>query len=100
MSDREPMTVCHTPTPGKQPTRIPSWKYEVVREHILAIVPQQAPGIPAKDLAGLVAKRMDSNTRARLGSVGWHTVTVKLNMEVDGELQRVANARPQHLVRL
>jgi len=36
---------------------------------------------------------------ARLGSVGWHTTTVKLNMEVKGELQRLSGVNPQRLIR-
>ena len=47
----------------------------------------------------MVADRLSEDVRQRLGSVAWHTTTVKLNMEVDGELERVAGAKPQHLVR-
>lgn len=97
MSDER--TVCHTPTPGKQPTSIPTWKYDAIRDAILTIVPTQAPGIVAKDLPAMVAERLSADVRQKLGSVAWHTTTVKLNMEVDGELARVAGAKPQHLVR-
>lgn len=95
----EERTVCHTPTPGKQPTSIPTWKYDAVRAAILKVVPSGAPGIVAKDLPSRVADALSDDVRQKLGSVAWHTTTVKLNMEVDGELERVAGARPQHLVR-
>lgn len=35
-----------------------------------------------------------------LGSVGWYTTTVKLDLEARGEIARVESARPQRLVRL
>jgi hypothetical protein len=95
----EPKTTCHTPTPGKQPTRIPTWKYQAVRQAILKIVPSEPPGIAAKDLPARVATELDADLRAKLGSVAWHTTTVKLHMEVEGELARVPDAKPQRLVR-
>lgn len=96
----EPRTVCHTPTPGKKPTTIPSWKYAAVRNAILEIVPRAGAGIVAKDLPQMVSMALTPQDRDRLGSVTWHTTTVKLNMEVAGELQRVEGARPQRLLRI
>lgn len=95
----EQRIVCHTPTPGKQPTSIPTWKYRALRAAILDVVPAREPGIVAKDLPGMVADQLSDDIKAELGSIAWHTTTVKLNMEVDGELQRVAGAKPQRLVR-
>ncbi len=95
----EERTVCYTPTPGKQPTSISTWKYQAIRQAILNIMPAQAPGIAAKDLSDLVAVELDAETRAKLGSVSWHTTTVKLHMEVEGELSRVPKVKPQHLIR-
>ncbi len=92
-------TICQTPTPGKKPTRIPTWKYAAVRAAILEVVPDAAPGVAAKDLAGLVATKLSNEVKKNLGSVMWHTTAVKLNMEVDGELARLPKVRPQHLVR-
>ncbi|MEM6639108.1 MAG: hypothetical protein AAF610_04325 [Pseudomonadota bacterium] len=96
---KEQRTVCHTPTPGKQPTSIPTWKYKVVRDAIRSVVPHDGPGIVAKDLPTMVAGKLSSDALAELGSVAWHTTVVKLNMEVEGELARVTGARPQRLVR-
>lgn len=92
-------TVCRTPTAGKKPTSIPTWKYRAIRDAILEIVPGDPPGIVARDLPDLVAGRLSAEVREALGSVSWHTTTVKLELEVAGELQRVAGARPQRLVR-
>lgn len=91
--------LCRTPTPGKQPVSIPAWKYRVVREALLTIVPATPPGIAAKALPDRVAAVLPRDLFARLGSVSWHVTTVRLNMEVDGELQRVAKLRPLHVVR-
>lgn len=96
----EPRTTCQTPTPGKQPTTIPTWKYAAVRNAILGVVPSREPGIVAKDLPGMVSDALDADTKKNLGSIAWHTTTVKLNMEVDGELARVTGATPQRLIKV
>lgn len=92
-------TVCHTPTPGKKPTSIPTWKYVAVRAAILEVLPKSPPGIPAKDLPELVKSELADADLEALGSVGWHTTTVKLNMEVDGEIARDPTQKPQHIFR-
>jgi len=90
--------LCQTPTPGKQPTSIPLWKYEAVRAVILEVVPREEPGIPTTELLDWLRARLDADVQARLGSIAWHATTVKLHMEVLGELRRVPGARPQRLV--
>jgi len=95
----EARKVCHTPTSGKQPTSIPVWKYDAIRAAVLKIVPAEAPGIVAKDLPQLVAALLTDDVRTKLGSITWHTTTVKLNMEVEGELERVPRVKPQRLLR-
>lgn len=95
----EERTVCHTPTPGKKPTSIPTWKYEAVRKAILQAVPTTAPGMRAKDLPDRVAERLPRDERERLGSITWHTTSVKLHMETLGELRRDPKLKPQHIVR-
>jgi len=99
MKERPSKTVCHTPTPGKKPTAIPTWKYELLREAILSVVPVQEPGIPAKDLASTVQSKIDAGSLKDLGSVSWHVTTVRLNMEVEGELGRIAGSKPLRIVR-
>lgn len=95
----EARTVCHTPTPGKKPTSIPTWKYEAVRKAILKAVPRKAPGMAAKDLPDRVAALLTDDLRARLGSIAWHTTSVKLHMETLGELRRDPKLKPQHIQR-
>jgi len=89
--------ICRTPTKGREGvTRIPKWKYDCVRAAILDVV-EAAPGgqVYFKDLTALLKPRLTDDQLESLGSAGWHVTTVKLNMEVEGELIRVPNVKPQ-----
>lgn len=95
----EVKVVCATPTPGKQPTAIAKWKYDLVRKAIRGCVSKSKEGVAFRDLPDLVAGVLSSEDRARLGSVSWYTTTVKLHMETIGELERVKGAVPQRIRR-
>jgi hypothetical protein len=97
----EPRTECRTPAEGRDGvTRIPTWKYEAVREAVLAAVDGAGPeGLAFGKLSGEVKARLTPDVLERLGSVGWHVTTVKLNMEVEGEIARLEGRGPQRLVR-
>lgn len=99
MARDQERVVCETPTPGKRPTRIPRWKYELVRRAILEAVPADGGGMAFKELPDQVARRLSAEDRSGLGSVSWYTTVVKLDLEVKGELRRVDGSRPQRLVR-
>ncbi|MCC7144467.1 MAG: hypothetical protein IT349_20410 [Candidatus Eisenbacteria bacterium] len=99
MRDPETKVLCQTPTPGKAGTNIPEWKYLAVRRAILKAVPRRGEGIAFRDLSALVSKMLRPEDRRLLGSVTWHTVTVKLHLEVLGELERVPGVTPQRLRR-
>jgi hypothetical protein len=88
------------PDPGKAGVRILRWKYDAVRKAILGAVPMDDAGFPFKELAGAVKTSLPPDTLAELGSVGWYTTTVKLDLEARGQIARVKGARPQRLVRL
>ena len=96
MTTEERIT-CHTPTPGKKPTRIHKWKYDLLRGIILDILTGNADGVEFRSLPGLIDACLSPEQRASLGSVSWYTTTVKLDMEVKGDLARVPRARPQRL---
>jgi hypothetical protein len=91
--------VCRTPTPGKKPTRIDRWKFDAVRTAILKVVPKSGNGVPFMDLPKLVKAKVSAKERATLGNFSWYTTSVKLEMEVRGELRRVADSKPQRLLR-
>jgi len=90
---------CYTPTKGRDgATRIPRWKYECVRRAIFDVLEDSCDGqLPFMELADHVQEVLTSNQLAKLGSLKWHVTTVKLNMEVEGELERVPRITPQTL---
>ena len=92
--------LCQTPTPGKKPTRIDAWKVNLIRDAILKILPADAPGMRFKDLPDLVEAHLSEETKKQLGSVSWYTTTVKLDLEVKGEITRIPASKPQRLVRI
>ncbi len=96
MSESEKV-VAETPTPGKQPTRIDRWKYDLVRFAILAVVPSDKYGLEFNELPQLVEAQISEDDLKRLGSVSWYTTTVKLDMEVKGEIERIPASKPQRL---
>ncbi|MFH1679651.1 MAG: hypothetical protein ABIH26_03295 [Candidatus Eisenbacteria bacterium] len=99
MAARADKVECRTPTPGRSATRVDRWKFEAVRRAILAVPSERKEGAAFRDLPGLVAKMLAARERAELGSVSWYTTTVKLELEVRGEIRRVPGARPQRLTR-
>jgi len=96
MVDREKV-LCETPTPGKQPTRIDRWKYDLLRSAILAILREEEQGLSFQEVAGRIQSRLSPAELEQLGSLGWYTTTVKLDLEVKGEIERIPGKRPQHL---
>lgn len=95
----EEKVMCETPTPGKKPTRIARWKYDLIRGAILEIVPTEEPGLEFRQLPDLVAKQLTPKQIQELGSVSWYTTTVKLDMEVKGDIERIPGSTPQRLRR-
>ncbi len=88
---------CRTPAEGRDGvTNIPKWKYDLLRAAILDAVGED--GIAFEDLIEAVRSRLSEDDLDRLGSLGWHATTVKLNMEVEQEISRVPGVSPQQLV--
>ena len=93
----EERIVCQTPTPGKKPTRIHKWKYDLLRAIITDIVAGSPDGVEFRGLPGLIEAHLSPEQLTNLGSVSWYTTCVKLDMEVRGDIVRVADARPRRL---
>ncbi len=88
--------VCRTPTPDKKGvTRIPKWKFDCIRQAIIDIVSQNP--IYFAELTAAVQERLESHELKDMGSLGWHVVSVKLEMEVRGEIQRLPTKGKQVL---
>ena len=99
MATSEPKTPCRTPAKGRDGVvNIPSWKFELLTSHITAILTDESEnGVAFGDLRNLVDARLDDAARTKLGSVGWHVTTVKLELEVAGVIERIPNVSPQRV---
>lgn len=92
-------TACRTPAEGRDGvTNIPTWKFDVLREAILKAL--DGGDVTFKDLKDAVRTKLTVQTLEELGSLGWHLTSVKLELEVRGEIERVAGASPQLLRRV
>jgi hypothetical protein len=100
MAKDTPKVVCKTPTPGKQATRIDRWKYDAVRAAILQVLPKSKQGVEFRQLPKLVKNALSAANRTKLGSIPWYTTTVKLDLEVRGEIERIPGSSPQRLRRV
>lgn len=91
---------CRTPTEGRDGvTRIPLWKYRLLRGAILEVLTERgALGLRFGELADALRERLAREDLDRLGSLNWHMTVVKLNMEVEGEIRRLAGRGPQRIV--
>ena len=76
---------------GKQGVNIDRDKYELIRQAILASLAQRGE-IPFGELTEAVAANL---AHPFDGSIGWYTVTVKLDLEARGVIQRVPDRSPQ-----
>ena len=90
---------CRTPTPGKTAKRIAKDKFDLLRKTILKLTPKRGDGVVFTDLWDLVAKELTPAERKAVGSIPWNVTTVKLELEVRGELVRVEGSNPQRLLR-
>ena len=70
-----------------------------MREAILKVVPKRGVGVEFQKLASLVKKQLPKKQLAELGALSWFTTTVKLDLEVRGEIYRVDGVSPQRLLR-
>ncbi|MEM6562482.1 MAG: hypothetical protein AAF656_12835 [Planctomycetota bacterium] len=86
---------CRTPTPGKKPTNIDAHKFELVRSAILDAL--AAAGADGVEFMGTLPDAVKARLTEDIGSVGWYTTTVKLELEVRGEIERVPGVKPQRV---
>lgn len=102
-SGADDRVTCNTPNPTKRKgfTRIPRWKYEALRRAIHKVVISTGRrGATLDELIEEAPRFLTDDERADLGSVPWHVTTVKLDLEVRGEIARVDGATPLRHVRV
>jgi len=91
--DRVP---CRTPAEGRHGvTNIPTWKFDLIRGHILDLL-EEGQRI-YNDVRDAIGARLTTEEAEALGKLGWHVITVKLELEVRGEIERVAAKGPQQI---
>ena len=91
MSDAK--VACRTPAEGRDGvTNIPAWKFELVRQAVLDVLAEG--DIPNAQLRDKVGTRLSPDDLDRLGKLGWHVVTVKLELECRGEVARRPGTGP------
>lgn len=97
MTTGEPHVACRTPTPGRSGvTNIPQWRFDIIRGAIIDVIATEE--VRFADLPDLVRDRLSEEVKGRLGSIGWNVTTVKLEMEVRGEIIRLEGKGPQRLI--
>ena len=87
---------CRTPAKDRDGvTNIPAWKFDVLRAAIHDVL---ASGpIRFSSLKESVGARLSDGDMAKLGALGWHVTTVKLELEVRGEIERLDVKGPQQI---
>ncbi len=80
--------------------RMARWKYDIYRRAILAAIPDDEAGVPFKELPDRVRALLPADQLDRLGSVSWHTTSVKLDLEARGMVRRLPGSKPQRLRRV
>lgn len=99
MPAKDEKVLCRTPTPGKKPTQIAKAKFDLVRKAILRLLPSRGNGLTFAELVDQVEAELTPQEREFLGSISWYAITVKLELEVRGEIERVEGSKPQRLRR-
>ncbi|MEL6424057.1 MAG: hypothetical protein AAFQ33_01240 [Pseudomonadota bacterium] len=77
---------CRTPEGGPKGTNIPRWKFDAVRAALMACLTDGPRRVA--ELKDAVGEALSAEDRTNLGSLGWHVTTIRLELEVRGELVR------------
>ena len=85
--------------PARPGPRIQRWKYDLLRRAILDAVPGGSTGVALDELSEAISVRISEHQLRRLGSLNWYLVTVKLDLEARGEIERIPDVHPQMLRR-
>lgn len=87
---------CRTPAEGRDGVaNIPKWKFDCLSAMILAEL--KSGDCLWSELTDKVRARLTHEQLDEMGKLGWHVVTVKLELEVRGEIKRAARKSPQLL---
>lgn len=90
---------CLTADGTKKNVTIPRWKYDLVRAALLEVIPDEPKGIEFSALSDAVAQVLSKEDRVRLGSITWHVVVVKLDLEGRKLIERIPGVGRQRVRR-
>ena len=76
---------------GKQGVRIARSKYDPIRNAIMRALRDEGP-CTFTDLVARVENRLENDFP---GSVSWYTISVKLDLEARGEVERVKHGKSE-----
>ena len=97
MRDKEMFQALH-PDPAKQGQRVTKATFDIYREALLQIIPTEPEGIELQTLFGAVVPYLPPEI-AESTSPGWWTMTVKLDLEARGVIERVPGKGKQRVRR-
>lgn len=89
MSKASDKVLCRTPNQpdGGKGTNIDAWKFHAIESAVRQFLCDQADGTSGfMALIHGVADYLSAEDRAQMGSIGWFTTTVVLEMEYRGDL--------------
>ena len=74
-------------------------KYEPIKKAILASIPRNKDGVSFKELVASVNGRVPRELFPKQGSVSWYTKVVQLDLEANGQIERIPGVNPQRVRR-
>ena len=99
-SDNTPMVQCQAKGSVREPVSMEKWRYDLLRQAILNVVPADDIGIMYKQLVPAVRANLSKEDRQRIGSLHHDVTAVKIDLEFRGEVERIVGVRPQYLRRI
>lgn len=96
----EAMVICQAVDRKGEPVMLEKWRYDLLRQAILNVVPADDIGLMYKQLTPAVRANLSREDRKRMGNLHHDTTLVKLDLEYYGELERIEGMRPQYLRRV
>lgn len=97
MSEKEMYQALH-PDPAKQGARVTKATFDIYQAALLQLIPAEPEGIELQTLFGAVAPHLPPEI-AESTSPGWWTMTVKLDLEARGVIERVPGKGKQRVRR-
>jgi hypothetical protein len=78
---------------GKKGVNIPVRKYNQMKEFVLATLKKEKE-LTWQELVDIADKELEGKFD---GNIGWHLISVKLDLEARGIVERIPNVSPQRL---